>query len=104
MPGYNVTLIQKDKYTIVNSDPQVFEGTIKDKFFVRDDGKKAEIIGVLKEGFKRHFFRDGNGKDYVYKEGTSGDIVLPILDAIEQKTAYKLKEQDYIVLSEWNRQ
>jgi len=99
MAGYNVTVIQKDKYTIVNSDSQVFEGTIKDKFFVRDDGKKAEIIGVLKEGFKRHFFRDGNGKDYVYKEGTSGDMSIP--DPFEQRTVYKLKAQDYIVLSEW---
>lgn len=101
MAGYNVTVVQKDKYTIVDSNPQVFEGTIQDKFFVRGDGQKAEIIGILKEGFKRQFFRDNKGNDYAYKEGTSGDIVLPILDAIEQRTVYKLKAQDYIVLSEW---
>ena len=68
---------------------------------IRDDGKKAEIIGVLKEGFKRSFLRDGNGNDYIYKEGTTANIVLPILDAIEKRCIYDLKEQEYIVLSNW---
>lgn len=99
MPGYNVTVIQEDKYTIVNSDSQVFEGTIKDKFFVRNDGKKAEIIGVLKEGFKRQFFRDDKGNDFV----TSGGSILRLLDAIEQRDTYELKVQNYIVLSEWKK-
>lgn len=104
MAGYNVTVAQKDKYTIVNSTSQVFEGTIKDAFFVREDGRKAEIIGVLKEEFKRQFFRDDKGNDYAYEEGPSGDIVLPVLDAIEQRNIYELKAQDYIVLSDWKKE
>ena len=101
MAGYNVTVVHENRYKLVNSASVPSEGTIKDNIFVRDDGKKAEIIGVLKEGFKRQFFRDDKGNDYAYKEGTSGDIILPILDAIEQRTAYNLNERNYIVLSDW---
>lgn len=71
MAGYNVTVVHENRYKIVNSASVPSEGTIKDNIFVRDDGKKAEIIGVLKEGFKRQFFRDDKGNDYAYKEGTS---------------------------------
>lgn len=53
MAGYNVTVVHENRYKIVNSASVPSEGTIKDNIFVRDDGKKAEIIGVLKEGFKR---------------------------------------------------
>lgn len=97
MAGYNVTVVQENEYTIVNSDSRVLEGTVKDKYFVRYDGKKAEIIGVLKEGFKRQYFRDENGNDFVTSEGN----ILKLLDAIERRDSYKLKEQDYIVLSNW---
>lgn len=97
MEGYNVTVVQNDNYTIVNSTSQVFEGTIKDAFFVREDGRKAEIIGVLKEGFKRQYFRDDKGNDFV----TSGGSILKLLDAIEQRDIYELNVQDYIVLSDW---
>ena len=101
MAGYNVTVVHENRYKIVNSASVPSEGTIKDNIFVRDDGKKAEIIGVLKEGFKRSFLRDVNGNDYIYIEGTTANIVLPILDAIEKRCIYDLKEQDYIVLSKW---
>ena len=101
MAGYNVTVVHENRYKIVNSASVPSEGTIKDNIFVRDNKKKAEIIGVLKEGFKRSFLRDGNGNDYIYKEGTTANIVLPILDAIEKRCIYDLKEQDYIVLSKW---
>lgn len=103
MAGYNVTIVQNDNYTIVNSTSQVFEGTIKDAFFVREDGRKAEIIGVLKEGFKRSFLRDDNGNDLAYKEGKLDNILFSILDVIERRSSYKLKKQDYIVLSDWKQ-
>lgn len=97
MAGFKVTAVHENKCKIVNSDSQVFEGTIKDEFFVRNDGKKAEIIGALIGGFQRIHFRDGNGNDYV----TSSGSILSLLDAIEKRKASEIKEQDYIVLSNW---
>lgn len=101
MAGYNVTVVHENRYKIVNSASVPSEGTIKDNIFVRDDGKKAEIIGVLKEGFKRSFLRDDNGNDLVYKEGGSDQILFSILDAIERMRPYNLNEQNYLVLSDW---
>ena len=98
---YNVTVVHENRYKIVNSASVPSEGTIKDNIFVRDDGKKAEIIGVLKEGFKRSFLRDDNGNDLVYKEGGSDQILFSILDAIERMRPYNLNEQNYLVLSDW---
>lgn len=101
MAGYNVTVVHENRYKIVNSASVPSEGTIKDNIFVRDDGKKAEKIGVLKEGFKRSFLRDDNGNDLVYKEGGSDQILFSILDAIERMRPYNLNEQNYLVLSDW---
>ena len=63
--------------------------------------QSQEIIGVLKEGFKRSFLRDDNGNDLVYKEGGSDQILFSILDAIERMRPYNLNEQNYLVLSDW---
>lgn len=101
MAGYNVTVVHGNKYKIVNSVSVPSEGTIKEDIFIRDDGKKAKIIGVLKEGFKRSFLRNDNGNDLVHKEGESDQILFSVLNAIERRHSYKLNEQNYIVLSDW---
>lgn len=101
MAGYNVIAVHENKYKIVNSASVPSEGTINDDIFIRDDGKKARIIGVLNEGFKRSFLRDGNGNDLVYKEAESDQMLFSVLNAIERRHSYKLNEQNYIVLSDW---
>ena len=63
----------------------------------------ASNCGVipLLEGFKRSFLRDDTGNDLVYKDGGSDQILFSVLDAIERIRPYKLNEQNYIVLSDW---
>lgn len=101
MAAFNVTVVQENKYIITDSNQIKYKGRTEGTSFIRDDAKNAKIIGVLKEGFKRSIFRNSNGEDYVYPTGGPDTLLLPVLDAIEQREHYILKNDDYIILTNW---
>lgn len=101
MAAFNVTVVQENEYIITDSNLNKYKGRTEGKSFIRDNAKKAEIIGILKDGFKRSIFRNSNGENYVYPTGGPDTLLLPVLDAIEQRENYILENDDFIILTNW---
>ena len=101
MAAYKVTEAREDKYTIVDSDLKTYRGEVVGDVFVRDDGKRAQFLGVLPENYKRSVFRNPETGDYVVKQGNSDTDLISVDDVIEKRNTYELKEEDYIILSNW---
>lgn len=101
MAAYKVTEVREDNYTIVNSDSKTYNVKVVGDEFVRNDGKRAQFLGVLPENYKRSVFRNPGTGDYVVKRGNSDTDLIPVDDVIEKINTYELKEEDYIILSNW---
>lgn len=101
MAAYKVTVVREDNYTIVDSDSKTYNGKVEGDVFVRDDGKRAQFLGVLPENYKRSVFRNPVTGDYVVKQGNSDTDLIPVDDVIEKRNTYELKVEDYIVMSNW---
>lgn len=100
MAGYNVTKMPNGRYRIMNSERVQYDGVIKDGYFICEtNGKKARLLGTLKHEFKRSFFRNGRGEDYVFKEKDSDGILYEVLNAIDENVTPT--EHDYILLANW---
>lgn len=101
MAAYKVTVVREDNYMIVDSKSKIHKGKVVGDLFVRGDGKKAQFIGILPTNYRRSFLATPEIGDWVIKDGNPDTDLILVLDVIEKRDAYELKEEDYIILSDW---